>query len=308
MQDFYEERLSVARELLEKAQLPILAHRIESIQEWNLIGSSPQKIFCGVPIKVLRSFESEHGWRVLQKEKSRSCLLFLYKSNLHQKASWLFRAKWNLCQCLYWQDLVEEKTNAVVDQSTIDVLKMLAFFDKEQEYLRYKEYCLMREELAGLIHLPLAPREDQYEETLSKAEYLLKCRIYEERINEILYRQYVKNRKKFELQDPKYEIIFPMKLKDFLIESEVQHNCLWKYVVDVCLGRTKIIFLRKKNNIYKPYVTMEIEETVLRQVKGKYNSDVGRKVKEWVMDYCIDRDIETIECEDLYIDEIFESL
>ena len=30
---------------------------------------------------------------------------------------------------------------------------------------------------------------------------------------------------------------------------------------------------------------MEIEETVLRQVKGKYNSDVGRKVKEWVMDY-----------------------
>ncbi len=306
MLDFYEEKRSLAKEILTKAELGCIAEHIEEIEEFNLIGSSPKTFFNGIPIKILRCLNTEQGLWILKNEHARKQL-----PEFFQKAPALFEHPWNLCQCLFWLDVSEYYRTVKFRKEIVEVLKMLRRFTDKTEYENYKEYYLLREEIGRRVHLPLAPGEDEYWEMLEKAKYILNCQLNEHNLNHLLYQQYARHRKFFEYQDEQFDVIILKNLREFLEESEQQSNCVWgkDYVEGAAMGTNIILSLRKKGQIQVPYVTIEIEVSTehltIKQAKGKYNFETDDDTKEWILNYCEERGIEVHhECEDLFLDPI----
>lgn len=61
-------------------------------------------------------------------------------------------------------------------------------------------------------------------------------------------------------EDEYLQTIIPITCEEFTKESERQHNCLaiWHYDKRVIKGHCNIVFIRKKNNLNKNYITCEI--------------------------------------------------
>jgi hypothetical protein len=306
MLDFYEEKRSLAQEILKKADLGCIAEHIEEIEEFNLIGSSPKTFFNGLSIKILMCLNTEQGIWILKDEHTRNQLPEFFR-----KAPAIFQSPWNLCQCLFWLDVSSYYKTVKFCKEIVEILKMLKRFQHKTDYEKYKEYYLTREEIGKRIQLPLIPAEDEFLEMIEKANYILKCLLHEEDWNHLLYQRYAHYRSYFEYQDEKFDVVILKNLQEFWEESEKQSNCVWgsSYVKGMADGEKIILSLRRRGQIKVPYVTIEIETScegfTIKQAKGKYNFEVEDDTKEWILQYCDDRGIEIHrECKDLSLDPI----
>lgn len=85
----------------------------------------------------------------------------------------------------------------------------------------------------------------------------------------------LEEREKYEYQDEEYAIIAPEKVEDILHEGNALHHCVDKgeYYFDRIVKRESfILFLRKAENIEKPYYTLEVEPGgTIRQKRTEYN-------------------------------------
>ena len=52
------------------------------------------------------------------------------------------------------------------------------------------------------------------------------------------------------------------------------HHCVRSYIGDVACKHTKIYFLREKEKLATPYVTVEVKNKKICQAKGKYNRSI----------------------------------
>ncbi len=300
MYDFYEEKISLAKEILSKAGLPYISEHLDEIEEWNLLGSSPKTLLSGLPMRVLKCMDSIDGISVLKNENSRVLLGELYKKSIIS-----FDRKWNRSQCLFWAECQESVLPPKINKDFIRILELLKGFPNESNYTQFKEYLFMREEIRWYMDLPLIPKKDDFAETVKKAELIFNCILYEDMINHLLSEQVHKVKEFYEFEDEQYQVVLLKSLKDFLNESNIQKNCVWSYIPGACTGDTTILALRRKDQKDIPYVTIEIqgipgENLVLLQVKGKYNKEICDSLKDWVSDYCDERGIETYDCDDLF--------
>lgn len=306
MLDFYEEKRNLAQEILTKAGLEHIAEYVDEIEEFNLIGSSPKTMFGGLPIKILRCLNTEQGILILKSEHARERLPEYFK-----KAPVLFESRWNLCQCLFWMDVSEYYKIIELRKEIIEVLRMLKWFETRDDYEKYKEYYLNREEIGKDACLPLAPNFYEREEAYEKAEYILECIRNKEYLNHLLYQQYARCHSCFEHHDEKFDIVILKNLNEFWQESEKQCNCVWNsnYVEETAQGRKVILSLRQRGKIRIPYIIIEIEISdgyfTIMQAKGKYNSEADDEVKMWIRKYCEERAVRIDKkCEDLILDHI----
>lgn len=81
-------------------------------------------------------------------------------------------------------------------------------------------------------------------------------------------------------------IIIPAKSNDDLVkESEELNHCVRTYAQKVSEGKTGIMFVRKKGEIEKPYVTLELQGKRVTQVRAARNSmppeDVCNFIRVW---------------------------
>lgn len=74
-----------------------------------------------------------------------------------------------------------------------------------------------------------------------------------------------------------FKVIIPATRDDFLCEANAQQNCVYSYYLPrVIKGETNVVFIRRKDNIDKPYITCEIGNTgCIRQYLGFANSYVS---------------------------------
>ena len=80
--------------------------------------------------------------------------------------------------------------------------------------------------------------------------------------------------------------IVPKTPEDIVEEATRQRNCLRSYVERVKNGQTVVVFIRKKDEPEKTYVTAEILDGRLTQLKGYCNSNPRDKelmefVEKW---------------------------
>ena len=85
----------------------------------------------------------------------------------------------------------------------------------------------------------------------------------------------------------KYSIILPKNAQDIITEGKMMRHCVGSYVERVANGKCVILFVRKSNDINKPFVTMEyaVRDNSIIQIKafanGKADKEVLDFIKKW---------------------------
>lgn len=86
--------------------------------------------------------------------------------------------------------------------------------------------------------------------------------------------------------------IVPQTPEDIVNEASQQHNCLRSYIERVAEGRTAVVFIRRKEAPEISYVSVEIFENTLTQIKLAYNKNPNDvKLREFLEHWCKAKDL-----------------
>lgn len=83
-------------------------------------------------------------------------------------------------------------------------------------------------------------------------------------------------------QDSPYVIRAPRSVEEMVYESAQLHHCVQIYSRKVANGETKIYFLRDKTCVDIPFVTIEVYQNKIYQLKARYNKKASQKVQDFV--------------------------
>jgi hypothetical protein len=101
-------------------------------------------------------------------------------------------------------------------------------------------------------------------------QFINACRAYNAKREELELRGFMlaqqKNLEALSFETEDYVIVIPMNPNDLIAEGKMQHNCVGGYSNAVREGRKNVVFIRKKTDINKPYITCDIFASV-----GKIN-------------------------------------
>jgi len=109
--------------------------------------------------------------------------------------------------------------------------------------------------------------------------------------------QFNKVKKKLEsltYSEDEFSIIAPEKTDDIANEGLSLHHCVRTYIGAVLAGTTKILFVRRTDDLSKPFYTLEIKEGMVRQCHGFGNRNTCEEkgLDEFLMRYCKEKNIQ----------------
>lgn len=169
-------------------------------------------------------------------------------------------------------------------KDSVEYLKKVGYFGRHDytDYIRFADdlgYDLDRFEVRfpndlKAAHDKAAAEMAKKQESVNKEKFL---------------KQYKKNSKyEFHFQGL---MIVPCKDQDELInESEKLHHCVRTYADRVAKGETAIFFIRNEEKKDDPYVTLELKNKSIVQIRGDHNrnpKEVFNFVKEWKKKYSL---------------------
>ena len=109
-------------------------------------------------------------------------------------------------------------------------------------------------------------------------QYINTKRTYEQRKNELLDVGIRKNqlaRKALAFEDDTFEVVIPTTNAELVTEGENQHNCVGGYGQRVAEGNQYVVFIRRKSDPTKAYITCDIyTDGTICQYLTKYNYGV----------------------------------
>ncbi|AXU41119.1 hypothetical protein BC01_022 [Bacillus phage BC01] len=77
-----------------------------------------------------------------------------------------------------------------------------------------------------------------------------------------------------------YRVVVPKDAAEVVAEGNELHHCIASYVRKVNRGVSQIVFLRYKDDVDKPLVSVEIRDFKIVQAKGFANRDINKNEKE----------------------------
>ncbi len=226
-------------EILFKANLNWIAVNIDKIEDYNIIGSSPQEIF-GTHIEILRAFNYSGGIENIITLQDREALNDIYAVFHNYIRGRLI----NKYQLFYLKNAYysEEKLN----KKMYEYLGSLCNDSQYHAYLKYMEYKQVVDYYYPI--LPKYPMLVDLEEMCEICDWI-EGYIENERYYNRHYSQYFYDiKRKYEYENKKYKMFVPETVSDILKEAAQQHNCLYRYVRKVASGSTVILFMRDKVN------------------------------------------------------------
>lgn len=117
------------------------------------------------------------------------------------------------------------------------------------------------------------PIDLQFEHYVQTKNYNLIFKTDEEK--DIEFKRAVEQYKNLEYFNEKYSLIVPESIKELGREGSILRHCVASYVDKITNGTSIVLFLRKKNKISEPFVTVEVDEDFnLLQVKTYGDADV----------------------------------
>ena len=78
------------------------------------------------------------------------------------------------------------------------------------------------------------------------------------------------------------KIVYPATLDDIVAEGQALHHCVGNYVDRVAAKKTMILFLRRCEDVGKPYYTVEVKNREVMQVRGAGNQEPTPDVKKFM--------------------------
>jgi hypothetical protein len=119
--------------------------------------------------------------------------------------------------------------------------------------------------------------------------------IYNSLSNEILCRQYneafEKTSKKwlgYDYSEDEFSVILPQNPLEIAYEGLSLNHCVKSYIEDVSNGKTNIFFVRRTNDLKKPFYTLEVRDNAIRQCHGfnNKNTDEVAGLADFIRRYC----------------------
>ncbi len=166
--------------------------------------------------------------------------------------------------------------------TNVDLKTLKNYFEKnklDDEYiLEYLDYIKMANELG----LDLKSKKILFPDDLKNEHdklYLEITMINEPKINEKI-NELSQLLQLNEYQEDNYIIIPASSIESLIDESDQQHNCVRTYCKDYSNNKTQIYFLRKKDNMSKSFVTIEVKNGKVVQARCKYNELPDEKIKK----------------------------
>lgn len=297
---------STPKEILYKAGLDELAANFGAIEEFDLLASKPSDLYSGLPMRVLRALNCKAGADLLSDVTKHE-----YMKQLHMRYADLFQVKFNDAQCMYLDRLIEG--NLTVGETgrlfRAKKPKLASLWSLSQ----YKIFLINEENIneAKLAHEEIIKVDPIYEKylkveanthqchkILEMKEYLL---LHKDEYNKKMRRANRKRNQDWQERTNGYVVRYPQTINDFLRESVYMGNCLDSYTDFVLDNITTILFMRKPDDVNKPFITIEIFQNRLTQAYHRFNEDCTKEEAEWIIDYCnrhgIDRGNFKFDCE-----------
>lgn len=281
-------------ELFYKSDLSVIGLYLNSdVLDYNILGTSPKDIL-GMPVKLLKTFNSRHGIEVLATEARRQ-----YINQFYQEVPNLFSSKWTLAQCKYFCEMYSKNVSLIDSNEQRDVLYFLSKYNTYEEYGTYMEYRRYTELLSEKVKVPLIPDFSSNAvfghftmlDVVEKMEYLYDVLFRKkDEIDAVLYSQYQKDGKYLEYEDDTYIIRCPRSIEELIQESEYQHNCIWTYDKSLLL-QIHLLFLRKKSSPYTAFVDIEVKCNKIVQAKGRFNMEVPVSVRDFLKIYAEEKEL-----------------
>lgn len=263
-------------EILFKANLNWIAVNLERIENYNMIGSSPQEIF-NIHIEVLRSLNHPDGSECMITLQDREELKNIY-AVFH---NYIRGRKINKYQVLYLKDIYcsGEKLN----KKMYEFLGRIWADSQYYAYLKYREYKQVVDEYYAI--LPKYPMLVDLEEMCETCDWIEKY-IENERYYNFHYLQYFNSRRRrYEYENEKYQMIVPKDISDLLREAAKQHNCLYKYIWSVAAGNIVILFMKDKAAPSKSLVTVEVKENAVVQAYRAFNKLPNEQEQRFIEEF-----------------------
>ncbi len=104
--------------------------------------------------------------------------------------------------------------------------------------------------------------------------------------------QALQNKERYAYEYGDLVAIVPESVEAVIQEATNQHNCLRSYVEAIKNGRTAVAFIRRKDASSKSYVSVEVKNAEILQVKGFANSsprceELTEFLEHWCKDKCL---------------------
>ncbi|MGL4645229.1 MAG: PcfJ domain-containing protein [Vagococcus fluvialis] len=111
---------------------------------------------------------------------------------------------------------------------------------------------------------------------------------HQQELEEIAYQKRFKQLLKLEKEIDEFVFLVPKDIQEIIQEGNALHHCVGSstYINDHKKGKTNIIFIRQKDEVEKPYFTLEYKNQHVAQVQGKYNretvpNDLQKAINKW---------------------------
>ena len=164
----------------------------------------------------------------------------------------------------------------------------------DMHYWWYNDYLSMRAALPPELKkdFPIAPKDksDEYFIKLHDKIVQVSNRLRAQKqaaelkeLNDAYVKDVLPKVKKYEYSDDTYSIIACSELIELVYEGSTLGHCVGSYTDSVGHGREYILFLRKNEELDKPFYTVNITiDGKIRQIHGKRNCNVTKELEPFV--------------------------
>lgn len=180
-----------------------------------------------------------------------------------------------------WTDYELKYRIEIADKFNLKAKDLMMYLHKQDcSAVLYRDYRNMLDKL----NTPASTNQTIYPKDLKAAhdDAVMKFNTIKHEASNKAYRRRLKGLSKYEYQSTKYSIIVPKRLEDVLEEGKILNHCVGSYVEGVSEGKTTILFLRKTEEIEKPFYTVEYKDNAVRQCRGENNSKRTEEIEDFL--------------------------
>lgn len=283
---YYASHQSGPREILFKAALSNIALNLEYLPSFNLIGTTPTAIVGhNAPLRFLRIMNDPRFIHHLFDENEMEHCLQIYRKYSGYIGENISTTQWLYLDCLFSNDgqfAGQSFNRPLFDRlatnegmNTLEDIRILE---------EYESFITLREKL-GLRNRLRLPYPDNLSETVEKLEYMM----FYQKKNTLLTHSFQTRKQTgksaYEYLGKEYCVLLPSTPFDICLEAIFQGNCVMEYIERHASNKTTILFVRKKDDTTKSFVTMEVENWQITQVFGAFNSTPSKEVFIFLMEY-----------------------
>ena len=273
---YYASYKSGSKEILYKADLPYIAYMSSYIYKYNEKGSDPTSIVNNLPLRLLRILNKPDMVSNLFYEDTSELSLIAF-NNYHT----LIKSNISLDQWMYLQELSDESSFFYNRGFNSKLYKMLKDEDDPDIIEDYELYYYLQNQIYSENQNTI-PEVNELEDKIKNLSLALEYKRNTQLNKQIAIRSFDAE---FEYQSTNYVIFPPQHSIDFLTEAEEQHNCCMGYVESHAKYDTTILFLRRIEDVIKPFVTVEIRKKKIVQVFARYNKPAEVEVYRFLQEY-----------------------